>query len=85
MLWSICPRMPARGSAAAGAEAAVVAEGAAAGGDGAIDIGAGEAGVDADFLHAAGTKFALKEVPVGVKAEAGGFPVGNCSVSCLCA
>ena len=40
------PRQPA-----AGAEAAVVAERAAAGGHGAVDIRAGEAGVDADFLH----------------------------------
>ena len=54
---------------AAGAEAAVVAERAAADGHRAIDVGASEAGVEADFLHAAATelltqKEVIRKVPL---------------------
>ena len=59
---------------AAGAEAAVVAESAAAGGDGAVDVGAGEMRVDAHFLDPAAKRAAQKAVVAGV-AQAGGQPV----------
>ena len=50
------------GQSAAGAEAAVVAEGAATGGDAAVDVGAGEAGVDADLLDADAEPLAQVEI-----------------------
>ena len=50
------------GQPAAGAEAAVVAECAAAGGDRAIDVGAGKTGVDADLLHPPAKPLAEEEI-----------------------
>ena len=47
---------------AAGAEAAVVAERAAAGGNGAVDIGAGKAGIDADLLDPPAEPLAKMEI-----------------------
>ena len=61
------------GQPAAGAEAAVVAERAAAGGDGAIDVGAGEAGVDADLLHPPAEPLAKMKV-AGEVGQAGRSP-----------
>ena len=62
---------------AAGAETAVVAEGAAAGGDRPIDVGACETGVEADFLDAAGTKLASQEKTVGVITMSSNSPRGR--------
>ena len=61
------------GQPAAGAEAPVVAESAAAEGYRAVDIGAGKTGIDADFLDAA-TK-SLAQVKVArIIGKAGGAP-----------
>src|SRR5262249_30382822 len=58
----------------AGAEAAVVAEGASAHGHRAIDVRAGEAGVDADLLHP-GPELMAQEMVVAVVAEPSALPV----------
>ena len=60
---------------AAGAEAAIVAKHAAAHRDGAVDIGAGEPGVDADFLNTP-AEFAPQEKAVGVVSQSGRTPHG---------
>jgi len=62
--------------AAAGAEAAVVAKDAATDGDGAINVGAGEAGVDADFVDQVAEPLPKVKV-VTVVGESGRLPGGR--------
>jgi len=67
---------PEARQAAAGAEAAVVAKGAATDGDGSIDVGTGEAGIEADFLDAA-AELLPEEVVEAVVAQTGRPPGGK--------
>ena len=68
------PRQPP-----AGAEAAVVAKRAAAGGHGAVDVGAGEACVDADLLHPAAKAATQKAVVAAVAQPAPRQSIGLAS------
>src|SRR5262245_4571910 len=63
--------------AAAGAEAAVVAERAAAGGNGAIDIRASESCIQAHFLHALAAKLLPQKKAVGMVTKSGRAPFGQ--------